>query len=288
MVSWLVSPALLRSRNLKKIHQVKPTGPRTARRQTGTPSTSRATPCRRSEKRHRATSFSVGIIGDGASSTNATPSVQVSPPKRGPSTCGENIILRAPRQPEHARRRSQRQENCPWTPATTAAAEITASPASSEFITTRISCSTCSSSPPCPHPSSHSIGQMFQRRRRRKRPVLKHTSHQVVRTEEKNVELALTKCRCECPFATSGESRVRRGTRTGGQDTHTSQWQGGRLAACVAGWRAGRRREGEGEGEEGCGRRKTVSRNHSEPPLGRDGPPLPRAANHGNRKIGCA
>ena len=47
------------------------------------------------------------------------------PPKRGPSNCGEHSILREPRRPEPVRRRTVRQKNCPWTPAT-AAAEITA------------------------------------------------------------------------------------------------------------------------------------------------------------------
>ena len=73
---------------------------------------------------------------------NAVSPGVLSPPKRGPSTCGEHMILREPRRPEPVRRRTVRQKNCPWTPATTAA-EITApsvqrySPPINEADTTR-------------------------------------------------------------------------------------------------------------------------------------------------------
>ena len=58
------------------------------------------------------------------------------------------------------------------------------------------------------------------------------------------MEMVLTKCQCECLFATSGESRVRKDTRSG-QDTRTH--------TPVAGWLAGKQpgEAGESEREEG-------------------------------------
>ena len=304
--AWLVgvSCSSPKQKFEKKFHQRKPTDPRTARRQTGCiPSTSRAPPCRLSEsnkhlrlchQRHRFVEHR----------NTVSPSI-FSPLQRGPSTCGEHIISREPRHPEQVRLRTlrpkktvlgrgPRRRGSRLLSAEALSASIEAD--TTRRVHERRRFSEYLQKTLTPH------GQ--QARVHHNEKIILHlqfttsTSSSVAPSTRTGLPpKALEKVSClpdtqlitcsrdevsrliltskpvvrECPFAKVQYAEARAAAAKIHTHTRASGW--------VAGWHE------EAKGRAGCGRKKNVNRNQSEPPLGRDAPPLPPETNHGNRKL---